>query len=346
MKISENVPLKNLTTMRTAGVARYVTDIFSREDARAAAKFAREKSLPWFVLSGGSNVLADNFQGVVIRNKIRGFSRMSDAIYRVGAGENLDATIAKFCEKGLSGLEFLSAIPGLIGAAPVQNVGAYGSDISATLESLTVYDAAADCFEKFAKSDCKFAYRDSIFKARNDRKYIICDVTFALSHELPQPPFYASLQKYLIAQHPELSDDGKNFREKVTFSPSEIRSAITEIRAQKLPDPREIPSAGSFFKNPLVDAKFAHDFLAKNPTAPHWRISENCEKLAAGWLIDHSGLRGFNRYGFEIFSKNALVITNLEPGNSRENLHKFRDEIVDIVREKFGVTLEQEPENL
>jgi UDP-N-acetylmuramate dehydrogenase len=215
----------------------------------------------------------------------------------------------------------------------VQNVGAYGQEISQTLTELTVFDIRNKKFKILSNADCKFAYRDSIFKSRENRKYIICDITLQLNRENLKPPFYESLQKYLDEN--EITD----------FSPQKIRDTVIAIRNQKLPPVREIPSAGSFFKNPIVDEEIAQKLLAEFPDAPHWPMPEKREKLAAGWLIERAGLKGFAKYGFQVFPQNALVITNIE-NSTAENLAKFKAEIVARVREKFGVTLEQEPENL
>lgn len=202
MKIQENVSLSELTTMRVGGEARWVITCESRDDIITAIDFARERSLPWFVLGGGSNVVAgDDYIGVIILNRIKGFEQIDDTTYRIGSGENWDETVAKLCTENLSGVECLSLIPGVAGATPVQNVGAYGQDISQTLVELTVYDANDGQFKTLSNDDCKFAYRESIFKSQIDRHYIICDITLRLSRQFMKPPFYEALDKYLKARH-------------------------------------------------------------------------------------------------------------------------------------------------
>lgn len=335
--------------MKIGGRAKFVVEIDSREDLPEAAEFISRKNLSWFALGGGSNVIAgEKFDGVILLNKIRGFREISDDDFSkkimFGSGEILDKIIEKTVRENLSGLEFLSRIPGTIGATPVQNVGAYGAEISDVLTELEAYDFAKKTFVKFAKNDCDFSYRKSIFKDRENRNFFITNITISLSKNFAKPPFYKILNDY-FRENPN-----QNLREKFAkneaFSPAEIRAAITKIRENKLPDPREIPSAGSFFKNPIVDEKFAKKFLAKFPDAPHFSMSEQREKLAAGWLIDQAGLKNFADFGFQIYPKNALVVTNISRENSAENLAKFRAEIIEKVREKFGVELEQEPENL
>ena len=349
MKIRESVALSTLTTMRIGGNAKFVVEISSSEELIEATAFAKMQRLPWFAMGGGSNIVANgDYDGVVILNEIRGFREIKSdkdtASFRIGSGEILDETIREFVSQNLSGAELLSRIPGTIGATPVQNVGAYGVEISQILTELTAYNIETQKFETLRNSDCAFAYRSSIFKSQISRKYIITDVTLTLSKHFLKPPFYGSLQKYLLGKHPELAD-GDNFRENVEFSPSEIRDAVSHIREDKLPDPKQIPSAGSFFKNPIVDSKFAKKFLQKNPDSPHFPMSNNQVKLAAGWLIDQTGLKGFANFGFQVYPKNALVITHIGKSGD-DDLAAFKAEIVEKVREKFGITLEQEPEIL
>lgn len=350
MKIRENVQLTDLTTMHLRGTARYLIELERADDVPAAVEFAKSKNLPWFVLGGGSNVIARDFNGVIFLNRIRGFREISSdeksATFKIGAGEILDEIIAKTTAQGLAGFEFLSLVPGTAGAAPVQNVGCYGMDISQLLTELTAYNTETDAFETMSKADCRFGYRDSIFKSAGAGKYVIVDVTLHLLRQREKPPFYRSLQQYILEQHPEMALNETDFKLGVSFAPSEIRREIIDVRNSKLPDPNEIPSAGSFFQNPIVSADFAKKFLAKNPDAPDFPADDGQVKLAAGWLIEQAGLRGFSEDGFQIYPKNALVITNVARENSNENLVKFREKIVDKIREKFGITLRQEPINL
>ena len=320
--------------MRIGGTARYVFTCEDNEDIRYAMKFVRRENLAWFVLGGGSNVIANgDFDGVIILNRVKGFEKIDDVTYKIGAGENWDKIVEKLCKSGLSGVECLSLIPGLVGSFPVQNVGAYGQDISQVLVELTVYDINTDEFRVLSNAECQFGYRGSIFKSQTDRHLTICDVTLRLSKEPLQPPFYASLQKY-FDEH-DITDN----------SPTTIRNAVVAIRNSKLPPVDKIPSAGSFFKNPLVDTEIAQKLLAEFPDAPHWEMPDNRVKFSAGWMINQAGLKGYQNHGFQIYPHNALVITNIANGTA-EDLAKFRAEIIDKIREKFGVTLEQEPENL
>ena len=334
MKISEYVSLSSLTTMRTGGVARYVLECQNRDDIRSAVDFARDKSLPWFVLGGGSNLVAINdFDGVIILNRISGFDQINDTTFRIGAGEGWDEVVARICKMNLSGVECLSLIPGVTGAFPVQNVGAYNQEISQVLNELTVFDVEKNEFVNMSNADCEFGYRDSIFKSKAARKYIICDVTLRLNKEFLKPPFYHSLTEFL-------------YRNSITdFSPQSIRDVVIEIRKSKLPPINETPNTGSFFKNPILKQDLAQKLLLKFPDAPHWEMPNDKVKLSAGWMINYANLRGYKNYGFQIYPENALVITNVE-NSTAENLIKFRTEIIEKVYEVFAIRLEQEPEEL
>ncbi|MCL2037586.1 UDP-N-acetylmuramate dehydrogenase [Candidatus Saccharibacteria bacterium] len=339
MKVQENISLSELTTMRVGGVARWVLLCESRDDIVAAIDFANERNLPWFVLGGGSNVVAsDDYNGVIILNRIKGFEKINYVAYKIGAGENWDETVEKLCTENLSGVECLSLIPGVAGATPVQNVGAYGQDISQTLVELTVFDVRDGQFKTLTNEDCKFTYRDSVFKSQKNRHYIICDITLRLSRQIMKPPFYEALQRYF-------SERIKSEGIEKGISPSEVRAAVIAIRDSKLPRVEEVPSTGSFFKNPIVSKDFASDIIKKFPDAPYWLMSDGRVKLAAGWLIDRAELKGYENYGFQLYPKNALVITNVA-NSSAENLAKFKAEIISKVHEKFDIELEQEPESL
>jgi UDP-N-acetylmuramate dehydrogenase len=257
----------------------------------------------------------------------------SSATYKIGAGEVWDSVVERLAAIGLSGVEAMSAIPGYAGSTPIQNVGAYGQEIADTLVELDAYDTDTDKFIMLKHDECGFSYRNSIFKEPTTRHHIITSITLHLSKEPLKPPFYPALQKYLDEQN--ITD----------YSPANLRKAVIAVRATKLPDPRDIASAGSFFKNPLVSHDTADRLLAEFPDAPHWPMPNDRVKLAAGWLIDQAGLKGYTAHGLQIYPKNALVITNLN-AESTDDFEKFKSEVTARVQEKFGVTLEQEPETL
>lgn len=333
MKILENVPIASLTTMRLGGPARFVIEIEKPEDAPEAYNFVHEKNLPVFVLGGGANTLGhdEGFAGVLIMNKILGIKiDMQDdgsALVHAMGGEVWDNLVAATCERGLTGIEALSKIPGTVGAAPVQNIGAYGQDVSQVLESIEVFDTADSTFKTLVAADLGFAYRKSILNSSESGRYFVLAATFKLHVGEMARPFYKSLEKY-IADHNETD-----------FAPAAIRRMVSAIRADKLPDPEFIPSAGSFFKNVYVDDARANELLAQG--FPVYRGHDG-NKINSGWLIEQAGLSGRVLHGFRVNEKAALVLIN-ESATSYADLAAARQEIVDIVFEKFGFKLEQEP---
>ncbi len=314
---------------------------------------------PFFVLGGGSNVIAKDagFDGVILLNRIPGFEVLtedSDGVtLRIGAGEVWDDVVARTVEMNLSGIEALSAIPGTAGATPVQNVGAYGQEIADTLIELDAIDtataAAGDAASdapagvafatgagrcvRLSKRACGFAYRSSIFKDPATRHHIITSMTLRLKKESMKPPFYASLQQHL---------DQVGERDR---SPRTIRQAVIAIRESKLPDPKRVANSGSFFKNPIVPGELAGRLAARYPAIPIYPAGEGHVKLAAGWLIEQAGLKGYASHGFMTSPDNALVIIN-RSAQSFVELERFAGEIIAEVHRCFGVLLSQEPETL
>ena len=338
MEYLEQVALCKLTTMRLGGLARYVVEATTEDDLVTAVGFAKKMGLPWFVLGGGSNVVAQgDFDGLIILNRIKGFEKSgeddSSVTYRIGAGETWDRVVERLTDANLSGVEAMSAIPGFAGSTPIQNVGAYGQEIADTLIELDAYDTDSNEFVTLSAVDCGFSYRDSIFKDPRTRHHIISSITLRLSKQSMRPPYYPSLAAYL-------SENGI-----VDPAPGTIRKAVIAIRGDKLPDPEDIPNAGSFFKNPIVDKAIADRLLDRFFDAPHWEMPNDKIKLAAGWLIDKAGLKSYSAHGLQIYPKNALVVTNL-CARTADDLERFKSEIIDVIQREFGVTLEQEPENL
>jgi UDP-N-acetylmuramate dehydrogenase len=324
--------------MRLGGLARYVAEVKTKDDLAAAVAFAREQGLPWFVLGGGSNVVArGDYEGLIILNRIRGFERVAEdvysATYRIGAGEVWDSVVERLVQAGLGGVEAMSAIPGYAGAAPIQNAGAYGQEIADTLVELEALDTDRGEFVFLSAADCGFSYRNSIFKDPVARHHIISSVTLRLGKGLLGPPSYPSLVQYL--------EDNAI----AAVSPAAVREAVIAIRASKLPDPQDVANAGSFFKNPVVDKALAEQVLARFPDLPCWEMPGGRVKLAAGWLIDQTGLKGHSAYGLQVYPKNALVVVNLY-AQTGADLERFTSEVIAAVHEKFGIKLEQEPESL
>ncbi len=336
MKIRENVPISELTTMRLGGAARYVIEVESEDEVAKAWAFAAEKELPVYVLGCGSNIIGRDggFNGVILVNKIMGMgiavpeaNGMID-LY-ANSGELLDDFVTYGTQMGFSGMEALSAIPGTVGAAPVQNVGAYGQDIAQTLVSVRAYDNSLKKIVELPASDLDLSYRHSIFNSGDGvGRYFITQITVRLTRKELKPPFYTSLQKYI--EDNQVTD----------FSPESIRKAVRAVREAKLPDPVEIASAGSFFKN--VYLKTPEEIAdAEKRGIPVW----DGGKIPSGWLIEHAGLKGQVFHGMRVSDKASLVLIN-EDAKNYADLAAARKEIIEIVREKFGFTLEQEPMEL
>jgi UDP-N-acetylmuramate dehydrogenase len=336
MEIHTNIPLKNYTTMKIGGNARFMTDAHIPADLPEICKRAKEQNLPIFILGGGSNTIVhdEGFGGLVIRNRIPGFHVLEDTPHdttvKVGGGELWDSVVERTVEMGLSGIETLSAIPGTTGAAPVQNIGAYGQEISETMVSLEAYDMIDDKMVTLSNTDCGFSYRHSIFRGNAAGRYIITTVTFKLLKAAPQPPFYKGLQDYFDANNITI------------FTPKVVRDAVIAIRKDKLPDPTVLPNTGSFFKNAIIEDWQLTDLKKEYPDIPTFDMPDGRFKVPTGWLIEQTGLKGQVFHGMKVHDKNALVLIN-ESANGYADLAAAREEIIGAVRDKFRIMIEQEP---
>ena len=336
MDVMTNISLKQYTTMKLGGEARYMATADSPGDVVSLYRNARKENLPIFVLGGGSNVITHDevFEGIVLLNKIKGFEVISETDettdVKIGAGEVWDEVVEKAIGLGLQGVEAMSGIPGTAGAAPVQNVGAYGQEIADTLISLEAYDSKTDTIVTISADECDFSYRNSIFRGKEKGRYCILNITLRLNKAEPKPPYYASLQRYI---------DENDIRE---VNLSVIRVAVLNIRSEKLPDPAELPSAGSFFKNALVEKWKLEELQKEYSDIPNYAMSDGRYKIPTGWLIDKAGLRGYRSHGMRVYEKNALVLVN-DSATGYDDLAAIREEIVQIVFDKFGIKIEQEP---
>lgn len=335
MDVMTNISLKQYTTMKLGGEARYMATADSASDVVSLYRNARKENLPIFVLGGGSNVITHDevFEGIVLLNKIKGFEIISEndetTDVKIGAGEVWDEVVERAIGLGLQGIEAMSGIPGTAGAAPVQNVGAYGQEIADTLISLEAYDSKTDTIVTISANECDFSYRNSIFRDKEKGRYCILNITLRLNKAEPKPPYYASLQRYI---------DENDIRE---VNLSVIRVAVLNIRSEKLPDPAELPSAGSFFKNALVEKWKLEELQKEYSDIPNYAMSDGRYKIPTGWLIDKAGLRGYRSHGMRVYEKNALVLVN-DSATGYDDLAAIREEIVQIVFDKFGIKIEQE----
>ncbi len=338
MEILNNINLADYTTMRLGGPAKYLVDVGSKIELQNTLKWAKSHNMPTVTIGGGSNILFtdEGFDGVVIVNKIEGFETVerddTGVTIRIGAGENWDSVVKRSVEMGLSGIEALSMIPGTAGAAPVQNIGAYGQELADTFVKLAAYDLNTEEYVSLNKEQCEFGYRTSIFKNANPRRYVITSISIKLSQNQMNPPFYDSLQKY-FADH-SITE----------FSPSVVRTAVTAIRAEKLPDPITLASCGSFFKSAVVEKTIFDQLRQKFPKIPGFELNKTKVKIPAGWLVEKAGYKGVSdENGMGTYDKHALVVVN-NSAKSYQDLVDFTDKIVKEVQEQFGIILEREPE--
>jgi UDP-N-acetylmuramate dehydrogenase len=341
MNIRQNVSLKDYSTMRLGGDARYLGEANNIEELHEFINWGGRTGISYLVIGHGSNIVWQDggYEGLVIVNKIKGFTvrqigGTDSAMFSFGAGEDWDEAIRKTVDMGYTGIEKLSLIPGTVGGAPVQNIGAYGCEAKDTLVSVRAYDNQAQDFVTITNEQCKFGYRTSIFNTTSKGRYIIVSVTFKLSKDNPKPPFYPSLQKFLDQYHIK------------SFTPLIIRNAVIAVRSEKLPDPRYVANNGSFFGNPIVDKSILNQLLVNYKNIPNWPAPENKVKLSAGWLIEHAGFsKGYrdSETGVGLWKNHPLVIVN-ENAKSTSDLLRFRQKIIIAVKNKFGVTLTQEPE--
>ncbi len=328
MKSYENIFISSLTTMRIGGIARHVLEIENEKDIPEAYRFASAYWYPTYIVSGGANTIGrdEGLDGVILLNRLRGFED-KDGVITAKAGESWDNIVQYACSKGYTGIEALSCIPGLIGAAPAQNIGAYGQDLSQVFKSAVAYDTATDKLITLEKKDFQFGYRKSIMNTTMKGRFFITSVTIELKKGQMQRPFYNSMEKYI-------EDFGCT-----DFSPTGVREIVSNIRKDKLPDPREKASSGSFFKNVYLDPLEAEKCQEKG--YPVIRGKDG-DKINAAWFIEQCGFKGQLLYGMRVNPRAPLVLIN-ESAGTYANLARARGLITSTVYDKFGFWLEQEP---
>lgn len=329
--LKRNISLKPYNTFAIEAKAKYFTDVFSISQLKNALQFAKENNFQFKIISGGSNVLfVEQEYEFIIHILIGGIEKTFESEYeihyKVGAGVKWH-TFVKYCvNKGLGGIENLSLIPGSVGASPMQNIGAYGVEIKDVFKSLTALEISTGQLKIFSLKDCKFGYRESVFKNELKNKFIIIDVTYKL---LKIPKFnisYGALSGLL---------------EKKELSVSTISDAVISIRQSKLPDPSVIGNAGSFFKNPEVSNERFNKLKEKYPEIPSYNLDNGNVKIPAGWLIETCGWKGFRKNDAGCHKHQALVLVNYGSATGNEILD-LSDEIVSSVKQKFGIELQKE----
>ena len=335
LPIEHDVSLQAFNTFGLAARARHYLRVTSAGQLDQLASDARAQGLPRFVLGGGSNVLlTKDVEARVLHMAIEGRDVLGEqdgkVLVRAGAGENWHAFVDYTLAQGLGGLENLSLIPGTVGAAPIQNIGAYGLEIKDVFHSLTVFDLARGERRTLNGADCRFGYRDSLFKHPDGAGLVVLDVTFALPRAWQPNLRYAELAQAVEAAGVQAP------------TPRQVSDTVIAIRRRKLPDPLEIGNAGSFFKNPVVPGAQCRALLERFPALVHHAQLDGSEKLAAGWLIDQCGWKGKNLGAAGVYPKQALVLVN-NGGATGQEVMALARAIQQDVRARFGVELEPEP---
>ncbi len=341
VNILENVNLAEHSTMRLGGQARWLATAVTDEQVYELNAWAAKKNAPVMMIGQGSNIVwrDEGYQGLVIVNGIRGREILSQddksVVVRIGGGEVWDEVVAWSVEQGLSGIEFLSLIPGTAGAGPVQNIGAYGAELADTLIEVEAYDTQTESYGGITNSSCGFGYRTSRFKTNDRGRFMILAIVLRLTKTTPTPPFYEALQKYLTDH---------NITE---FTPANIRKAVIAIRRSKLPDPSVVANNGSFFTLPIIEPSQFEGLKARYPDIKGWPTKDGKVKVAAGWLVEQAGFKGMHDQatGMTTWPAQALVLVN-EHARNTADLLAFKQKIVDKVQDMFGITLVQEPELL
>ena len=334
MEIRENYSLKKLNTFGIDAFAKYFAEISTLSELKELLSEPKFKSVPKLILGGGSNILfTKNFEGLVIKNNLSGINPIKeDEKYfyvKAQAGEVWHHFVLHCIANNYAGVENLSLIPGNVGASPMQNIGAYGVEIKDVFYELEALNTSTNAIEVFSHADCKFGYRESVFKRELKNKYIILSVTFKLNKKATFNTSYGAIEKELEAM-------------KVTeVGIAAISKAVCNIRNSKLPNPKEIGNAGSFFKNPEVTASQYIALKEKHPELVAYVLENSNYKLAAGWLIEQCGWKGKTIGEAGVHKNQALVLVNYANAKGNE-IYSLSQQILDSVKEKFGVDLERE----
>jgi UDP-N-acetylmuramate dehydrogenase len=340
MQLRENVPLGSRTTLGVGGPSRWFVEARNEDELREAVDWVQSRNLPLFVLGGGSNLVVsdEGFPGLTLHVALRGIEHTEDGIFDAAAGEEWDGLVTRTVSTNCAGVECLSGIPGTVGGTPVQNVGAYGQDVSETIVSVRAFNIPTGEFVEFSNSDCQFAYRRSRFNTTDAGSFIVTRVRFALMPQGHPKIEYLDLKKYF---------EGR------TSLPSlqETRDAVRAIRHRKamliVEGDEDSRSAGSFFKNPVVSAttfeRIAEQVRPQGVTPPSYPAENGRVKIAAAWLVEQSGLsKGFSLGPVAISRRHALAIVN-RGGAKAQDVLALKNLIQARVRDKFGIELKPEP---
>jgi UDP-N-acetylmuramate dehydrogenase len=334
MRISENVLLRPYNTFGIAAQARFFASFSNAAELEELLKAPPAQGLPHMILGGGSNVLfTRNYDGILLKNEIKGISVVGEddgyVYVKAGAGENWHGLVMDCIKQNRAGLENLSLIPGNVGASPMQNIGAYGVEIKDVFHELEAYHLQDHAIVKFNNADCHFGYRESVFKRQYKGQFAILNVTYRLSKSPRLNTSYGAIEEEL--RHMGVQE----------LTIQAISQAVINIRSSKLPDPAKTGNAGSFFKNPTVSAEKHQALKLAFPDLVAYPVAGEEFKLAAGWLIEQCGWKGFREGDAGVHARQALVLVNY--GNATGNeIYQLSQRVLDSVQEKFGVELERE----
>ncbi len=326
----ENHSLKKYNTFGINAKAKYFTvfeSIIDLKDILASEIYKKNKN---FILGEGSNILfTKDFNGLILHNQIKGICILEDnndsVIVEVGGGMNWHDFVEWSVSQELSGIENLALIPGTVGASPVQNIGAYGMEVKDTITKVHTFMIEEEEIRIFSNDECKFEYRDSIFKGSLKDKIIITKVEFRLLKTALNKTTYGAIEEELKTLN-------------VKPSPKNIADAVINIRNRKLPNPSELGNSGSFFKNPIISTSKFESLKTDFPEIVGYKISENETKLAAGWLIENAGLKGYREGDAGVHKKQALVLVNYENANGEDIMNLARN-IQETILERYGVQI-------
>jgi len=338
LNIKANISLLALNTLALPGRAEFFCRVSSNDELAETLAYARVQKLPVTILGGGSNVvLAGDIAGLVVQIATRGIEHVRQGDnspcvhWTAAAGENWHQFVQHTLAEKSYGLENLSLIPGLVGAAPIQNIGAYGLELSDRFVSLNALEIATGKTVSFSKSGCQFGYRDSFFKQGGVGQFVVTSVTVALSEQANVDIRYPALAAALAD---ELQEEP---------NPQQVSAAVCRIRQQKLPDPAVQPNAGSFFKNPVLSNEQWQQLQSQYPQLPGYPQPDGTVKLPAAWLIDQAGWKGAAGQGCGVHSEHALVLVNSGACSGQQLLQLAGDIVVDI-EQRFGILLVIEPQ--
>jgi len=331
MKVVESPSLRGMNSFGVDAKAGLLITIENEEDVLSLPAFDPARDL---VLGSGSNVLlVTDVPGTVFHNGIPGRSITAEAgdftMVEVGAGENWHQLVRWTLDQGLSGLENLSLIPGLAGAAPIQNIGAYGVELASVLQGVTAWDWFRSAWVNLDVAACELGYRDSLFKASARDRYLITSIQLRLDRHFRPQLEYSGLLEELAGTDVE------------QLAPRDVSDAVIRLRRRKLPDPARTGNAGSFFKNPLVDGDQLENLLSAFPAMQSWPVGGKLHKLSAAWMIEHCGFKGARHGNAAVSGQHALVLVNLG-GASGRDVAALAQKVGSVVHDRFGIRLEPE----